>query len=81
MVEGNGKTQSSETDSKTDSHNIRSVSEYNPEVAVMQSMVGESVVPFSTQRQEGLRVLCLDGGGMKVKKIASFFLIRCLIII
>jgi hypothetical protein len=42
------------------------VSEYNPEMEVMYSMVGESVVPAVPQRREGLKILCLDGGGMKV---------------
>lgn len=51
---------------------LRSVSEYNPEMEVMHSIVGESVVPFLPQRQEGLKILCLDGGGMKVKDLASF---------
>ena len=51
---------------------LRSVSEYNPEMEVMHSMVGESVVPVAPQRREGLKILCLDGGGMKVKPLDKF---------
>lgn len=49
---------------------LRSVSEYNPGMKVMHSMVGESVVPVVPQRREGLKILCLDGGGMKVNNLA-----------
>ena len=49
------------------------MSEYNPEMEVMHSMVGESVVPFKSQRQGGLRILCLDGGGMKVNSPFQIF--------
>jgi hypothetical protein len=50
---------------------LKSVSEYNTEMEVMRSMVGESVVPLVPQKREGLKILCLDGGGMKVKNLAS----------
>ena len=36
----------------------------------MHSMVGESVVPSTPQKPEGHTILCLDGGGLKVKDLA-----------
>ena len=48
----------------------RSLSEYNPRMEVMSSIIGESVFPVGSERQEGQRVLCLDGGGIKVKGVA-----------
>ena len=44
-----------------------SLSEYNPRMRVMSSIIGESVVPLDYEKQEGQKVLCLDGGGIKVR--------------
>ena len=45
---------------------VISLSEYNPRMQVMSSIIGESVVPLDCEKQEGQKVLCLDGGGIKV---------------
>ena len=42
---------------------------YNPDVEMMDSVIGQSVMRAGLiQKQEDQRVLCLDGGGIKVKK-------------
>ncbi len=38
----------------------------NPQVSVMRSILGSSVAPFLQGKKKGDRVLCLDGGGIKV---------------
>ena len=38
----------------------------NPRVSVMKSILGSSVAPFMHSKNKGDRVLCLDGGGIKV---------------
>ena len=43
-------------------------SDHNPDMEVMDSVIGHSVVKaLAAQQQESQKVLCLDGGGMKVK--------------
>ena len=49
---------------------LKSISEYNPEMKVMHSLIGESVVPSTPQTRKGNTILCLDGGGLKVKNLA-----------
>ena len=47
---------------------IKFVSGFNPDMEVMDTVIGHSVVKADTaQQQEHQRILCLDGGGMKVK--------------
>ena len=38
----------------------------NPSVAVHKSILGSSVAPFLIKEERGERILCLDGGGIKV---------------
>ena len=42
---------------------------HSPDVEVMDSVIGQSVVkaPGLVQKHEDQKVLCLDGGGIKVK--------------
>ena len=57
---------------------FKSMSSFNPEMEVMDTVIGHSVVKANTaQRQGRQRILCLDGGGMKVK----CFLCMCIIVI
>ena len=54
------------------------MSGFNPEMEVMDSIIGHSVAKALTPAQEQKhhqRVLCLDGGGMKVKQ-KSFVCIK-----
>ncbi len=44
----------------------------NPHVAVLTSMLGSSVAPFMASEVRGERVLCLDGGGIKVISLDSY---------
>ena len=46
---------------------MRSFSIYNPEMEVLTSIIGYSVVHRTSEKLGGQRVLCLDGGGVKVK--------------
>ena len=56
---------------------FKSVSGFNPEMEVMDSIIGHSVANALTpaqQQKHHQRVLCLDGGGMKVKRSLLFIL-------
>ena len=44
---------------------MRSLSTFNNDVDVLKSIIGESVVPHKALAV-GQRILCLDGGGVKV---------------
>ena len=49
----------------------RSQSSHNPDMEVMDSIIGQSVVrAHLVQKREDLRILCLDGGGIKVRDIS-----------
>ena len=49
---------------------MKSLSGHNPDMEVMDSIIGQSVVRANTvQQQQDQRLLCLDGGGIKVKII------------
>jgi hypothetical protein len=54
---------------------FKSISGFNSDMEVMDTVIGHSVVKSHTaqQQQHHQRVLCLDGGGMKV--ISDFCLI------
>ena len=43
----------------------------NPSVAVHKSILGSSVAPFLIREERGERILCLDGGGIKVCPLIS----------
>ena len=49
---------------------MRSISNVNPNMSVMESALGHSVIPLRRKMKKfgkrGHRILCLDGGGVKV---------------
>ena len=48
---------------------MRSLSIYNPHMDVLTSIIGQSVVHRTSENVGGQRILCLDGGGVKVNKL------------
>ena len=42
----------------------------NPRMTVMQSILGSSVAPLLLGASKGERILCLDGGGIKVRGLS-----------
>ena len=50
---------------------MMSISTLNPNMSVMESVLGRSVVPMRRKLKKttkrGHRILCLDGGGVKVR--------------
>ena len=51
---------------------MRSLSIYNPQMEVLTSIIGHSVVHRTSENVGGQKILCLDGGGVKVNKLQSF---------
>ena len=50
---------------------FKSVSGFNRDMELMDTVIGHSMVkPHTAQQRDHQRVLCLDGGGMKVKSLA-----------
>ncbi len=49
----------------------------NPNVGVLTSMLGSSVAPFMADTVKGERVLCLDGGGIKVVSFRWLYYCNC----
>ena len=48
----------------------KSLSEHNPDMEVMDSIIGQSVARARVvQQQQDQRILCLDGGGIKVRGV------------
>ena len=45
---------------------MRSLSIYNPQMDVLTSIIGHSVVHRTSEDIGGQKILCLDGGGVKV---------------
>ena len=45
---------------------MRSLSIYNPQMDVLTSIIGHSVVHRTSENIGGQKILCLDGGGVKV---------------
>lgn len=49
---------------------MKSISNINPNMSVMESVLGQSVIPLRRKMKKigkrGHRILCLDGGGIKV---------------
>ena len=52
-----------------------SVSMINPNMSVLESVLGKSVAPFRRKKKKegGHRILCLDGGGVKVRCLGYNF--------
>lgn len=54
---------------------MQSISNINPNMSVMESVLGKSVVPMRRKAKKmvdsGHRILCLDGGGVKVSQGAE----------
>ena len=47
----------------------KSLSEHNPDMEVVDSVIGQSVDRAHTvQQRDDQKILCLDGGGIKVKE-------------
>ena len=44
---------------------------FNPGMDVLTSIIGQSVVHRNSENQGGQRILCLDGGGVKVSLVAQ----------
>ena len=50
---------------------FKSVSGFNRNMELMDTVIGHSMIKTHTpQQRDQQRVLCLDGGGMKVKSLA-----------
>ena len=53
---------------------MRSISRNNPGMSVVESVLGKSLVPLRrklTESKKGQRILCLDGGGIKVRYLGG----------